>query len=107
MIQTAVDALEAEGGARVGELGRDLYLSERQLRRRFLRDVGVGPAAFARVVRLHRLLGLAPRSPAGTTLARLAVDAGYSDESHLARDTRELAGVTPTVLLREHAPLAR
>jgi AraC-like DNA-binding protein len=59
------------------------------------------------VVRLHRLLELAPRSPAGTTLLRLAVEAGYSDESHLARDTRELAGVTPTVLLRDHAPLAR
>jgi len=107
VVQTAVDALESERGARVAELGRDLYLSERQLRRRFLRDVGVGPAAFARVVRLHRLLELAPRSPAGTTLLRLAVEAGYSDESHLARDTRELAGVTPTVLLRDHAPLAR
>jgi AraC-like DNA-binding protein len=106
-VQTAVEALESEQGARVAALGRDLYLSERQLRRRFLRDVGVGPAAFARVARLHRLLGLAPRSAAGTTLARLAVDAGYSDESHLARDSRELAGVTPTVLLREHAPLAR
>jgi AraC-like DNA-binding protein len=107
VVQTAVDALASPESARVDELGRDLYLSERQLRRRFLRDVGVGPAAFARVLRLQRLLRLAPRSPAGTTLARLAVDAGYSDESHLARDTRELAGVTPSVLLRDHAPLAR
>jgi AraC-like DNA-binding protein len=106
-VRTAVDALESEDGARLGELGGEVYLSERQLRRRFLRDVGIGPAAFARVVRLHRLLHVAPRSPAGTTLARLAVDAGYSDESHLARDTRDLAGVTPTVLLREHAPLTR
>jgi AraC-like DNA-binding protein len=107
VVQTAVSALAAARGVRVDELGRELYLSERQLRRRFLRDVGVGPAAFARVVRLHRLLALAPRSPAHTTLARLAVDAGYSDESHLARDARELAGVRPTVLLRDHAPLAR
>ena len=105
-VRSAVVALEREG-ARVAAVGRDLFLSERQLRRRFLRDVGIAPSAYARVARLHRLLWLAPRSPAGTTLARLAADVGYSDESHLARDVRELAGVTPSVLLREHAPLAR
>jgi AraC-like DNA-binding protein len=105
-VRGAVAALEREG-ARVAEVGRDLFLSERQLRRRFLRDVGIAPSAYVRVARLHRLLALAPRTPAGTTLARLAAEAGYSDESHLARDVRDLAGVTPTVLLREHAPLAR
>jgi AraC-like DNA-binding protein len=105
-VRGAVAALERDG-ARVAEIGRDQFLSERQLRRRFLRDVGIAPSAYARVARLHRLLVLAPRTPAGTTLARLAAEAGYSDESHLARDVRDLAGVTPTVLLREHAPLAR
>jgi AraC-like DNA-binding protein len=105
-VRGAVAALERDG-ARVAEVGRELFLSERQLRRRFLRDVGIAPSAFVRVARLQRLLVLAPRTPAGTTLARLAAEAGYSDESHLARDVRDLAGVTPTVLLREHAPLAR
>lgn len=36
------------------------------------------------------------------TLSSLAGRAGYADQAHLARDTRALAGLTPTQLLREH-----
>ena len=42
--------------------------------------------------RLQRALLLAGR---GGNNAGLALHAGYADESHLARDVRELAGVTP------------
>ena len=73
----------------------DLHVSERQLRRRFLAAVGIGPATFRRVVRLQRLVALAATVRRRATLARLAVDAGYADQSQLARDARSLAGVTP------------
>ena len=37
--------------------------------------------------------------PAG----RIALDAGYSDQSHLTTDVRRLTGLTPGALLRERA----
>jgi transcriptional regulator GlxA family with amidase domain len=71
--------------------------STRQLRRRFDRAVGYGPAFYARVARLQRFATSALRWPE-RGLAELAASAGYTDQSHLGRETREIAGHTPTEL---------
>ena len=75
---------------RVDTLAADLGFSDRQLRRRFLAAVGYGPKTLQRVLRLQRFL-------AGHTgdLARAAIDAGYADQAHLARDCRQLTGLSP------------
>jgi AraC-like DNA-binding protein len=91
----------AHGGA-AGDAGRAAGLSERQLRRRFERAVGYGPATLARVTRFQRFLALARAhgARAGTApLARLAADAGYADQAHLSRECRRLAGLPPAALL--------
>ena len=80
---------------RVDTLATDLGFSDRQLRRRFLAAVGYGPKTLQRVLRLQRFL-------AGQTsdLARAALDAGYADQAHLARDCRQLTGLSPSSLHR-------
>jgi AraC-like DNA-binding protein len=90
----------AAPGARVDALGRELGLSERQLRRRFADAVGYGPKTLARVLRFQRFLALARP---GDDLARLALSAGYADQAHLTRETRRLAGRTPRELLLARA----
>jgi AraC-like DNA-binding protein len=72
-------------------------LSTRQLRRRFDHAVGYGPAFYARVARLQRFAALALRRPE-RGLAELAASAGYADQSHLGRDTRDITGRTPAEL---------
>ena len=99
-----VRALVAEEG--VGPLhvqARELGFSERHLRRRFERAVGYGPATLRRIQRFQRFLAVAAASPAGTGLARLAADAGYADQAHLAREARRLSGRTPSDLLARGA----
>jgi AraC-like DNA-binding protein len=91
-------ALVLARGATPGAARRAAHLSDRQLRRRFDRAVGYGPATLARVQRFQRFLGHAQRTP-GASLARLAADAGYADQAHLARECRRLAGVPPSALL--------
>jgi AraC-like DNA-binding protein len=83
-------------------------LSERQLRRRFVTEVGYAPRTLARVLRLQRLLHLARdvRGSAGTVLATLAVTAGYADQSHMGRETARLTGLTPASLLAAPATAA-
>ncbi|WP_116204555.1 AraC family transcriptional regulator [Amycolatopsis circi] len=66
--------------------------SERQARRLFTLAVGYGPATYRRILRLQRAIAL---SPAATTLADLAVAAGYADQPHLTRECRALTGLTP------------
>ena len=86
------------GAARadVAGLAEDAAITERQLHRRFVHAVGYGPRLLQRVLRLQAFLALCGSPRLG--LAELAVRAGYADQAHLSRDTRELAGRTPAEL---------
>jgi AraC-like DNA-binding protein len=99
-VQAAVVRL-GDPGLRIERLVAELGLSERQLRRRFLAAVGYGPKTLQRVLRLRRFLtdsGRA-REDAPVSLARNALDAGYADQAHLARECRALTGLTPSQLI--------
>lgn len=86
---------------------RSVGLSERQLRRRFERAVGYGPATLARVLRFQKFLHRANAPGADAVpLARLAADAGYADQAHLARECRRLSGLPPSALLATGATAA-
>jgi AraC-like DNA-binding protein len=85
-------------GASVEDAGRVVALGERQLRRRFERAVGYGPATLVRIHRFQGFLALAERQPDGS-LGRLAAEAGYADQAHLTRECRRLSGLPPAALL--------
>jgi AraC-like DNA-binding protein len=83
------DATVADAAARA-------FVSERALQRRFAQDVGYGPKTLQRVLRFQRFL----RALRGTDadLAGAAALAGYADQSHLSRETRRLADLSPLQL---------
>jgi AraC-like DNA-binding protein len=83
-------------GEPVEQAARSMEVSPRQLHRRSLVAFGYGPKTLARVLRLDRAVSLAR---GGMALAQVAVAAGYADQAHFSRDTRALAGVTPSALL--------
>jgi AraC-like DNA-binding protein len=61
---------------------------------RFERAVGLTPKRYARVLRFHALIErLARETP--RDWAQHAVEAGYSDQSHLIHEFRRLTGITP------------
>ena len=85
----------------VAKLAATLGVSERQLHRRCLDAFGYGPKTLDRVLRFQRFLSMArsTAAPGGMGLARLAADAGYADQAHLARECRSLGGLPPRLLL--------
>lgn len=91
--------LQSDEASPVTGLAAALGFSERSLRRRCQDAFGYGAKTLDRILRLQRFLKLAPRH-AGLTAA--ALDAGYSDAPHLARDTQQLAGLSPRALLAQH-----
>ena len=93
-VQAAVVRLR-DPAQRVERLADELGLSERQLRRRFLAGVGYGPKTLQRVLRLRRFLVRPAAEPnrRPASLAEAAVDAGYADQAHLARECRALTGL--------------
>lgn len=87
----------------VAQLAERVGLSPRQLHRRSERMFGYGASTLARIVRFQRFAVRAQHSH-GRTLAELAALSGYHDQSHLARDAREIAGSSPSAFLAAHDP---
>lgn len=81
----------------VSQLSAALGVSERQLLRRCDAAFGYGPKLLARVLRFQAFVR-ALRSHSQVGLAELANALGYADQAHLAHDTAELAGQTPSQL---------
>jgi AraC-like DNA-binding protein len=88
----------ASGGtAVIGELADELGWSHRRLIARYRDTVGLPPKLVARIVRFERLTAHLTTDPA-LDWAAAATACGYFDQAHLAREVRELAGITPTEL---------
>ncbi|MBJ7332501.1 MAG: helix-turn-helix transcriptional regulator [Solirubrobacteraceae bacterium] len=92
-VAEAVRMLDRER-ASVADVAARTFVSERQLQRRFADHVGYSPKTLQRVLRFQRFLKVVDRFD----LAGAAAVAGYSDQSHLTREARALAGLTPSRL---------
>jgi AraC-like DNA-binding protein/quercetin dioxygenase-like cupin family protein len=78
--------------ASIGDIASRYGLSREAYTRSFSRRFGMPPHAFRIVSRLN----LARRQiRAGETLAAIAVDQGFADQSHFGRHFRRVFGVTP------------
>ena len=85
----------AAGNLRVSALSKELGVSARRINEIFQSEVGVQVKRVAKIARFRGTLDRISSERRGD-LARIAQDAGYYDESHLYRDFRELALLTPT-----------
>lgn len=94
-----------ERGASVGATSAALGLLPRTLVRRFREQAGLTPKQFARVRRLQRVAGDVCRRER-VDWSELAAHHGFSDQSHLVHEFREIAGLTPTGY-RPHSPQRR
>ncbi|MEP6762713.1 MAG: AraC family transcriptional regulator [Gemmatimonadaceae bacterium] len=79
--------------ARIADLSKELGASRQHLARQFATHVGLTPKQFARICRVRALLHQSRRNHRGWSEA--AASFGYSDQSHLISDVRNVTGLTP------------
>lgn len=119
VIEYLTGRLFAPAGLRIGDVVSEIGYSQRHVLGLFQRWVGLSPKQYARIRRFQQLLThltRGPRAAKGDFLAEpdladltfqrralpepdwadLAALHGYYDQSHLVRDFRELAGLTPS-----------
>ena len=99
-LSPAVDSLRralcaSAGRARVEPLLDATGWSRRHVTAQFKRQLGISPKAYARLLRFEHARSLLTTLPRGRTLAGVAIESGYYDQSHLTRDFAALAGITP------------
>ncbi|QEV21181.1 helix-turn-helix domain-containing protein [Streptomyces alboniger] len=83
------------GRVRVNDLAQSCGWSRKRLWSRFGTQIGMTPKRAAMLVRFDRAArGLS----AGRDPAEVAAVCGYADQSHMHRDVRDFAGITPRAL---------
>jgi AraC-like DNA-binding protein len=103
----AWDLLVARDGCMtVAALADELGWSRRHLSEQFRRSFGIGPKELARIVRFERARQML-RSHGRPTLATVAAECGYADQSHLTRDWHQFAGTTPSAWIAEELPFVQ
>ena len=101
LLRIAGRIIESSGMIPVDHLAYESGLSSRQLERRFLSEVGVGPKLLSRILRFQQVFrAVDANEPAWPTIA---VECGYYDQAHLIKDFRQFAHETPAVLFSEHS----
>jgi AraC-like DNA-binding protein len=101
-VHTGVAALATRPDTAVADIAADLALSPRHFRRLVQQETGLPPKTIQRVNRVRRVLDLSVLWNC-RHLSTLAAAAGYVDQAHLARDVRQIADLTPTQFVRQHA----
>jgi AraC-like DNA-binding protein len=101
-VLTAADRFTADPCTiRVKETAQRTGYSPKQFIKLFERHVGLTPKVFCRLLRFQSALDQI-NGQAAVDWAKIAANCGYYDQSHLIRDFREFAGMTPS----EYRPVA-
>jgi AraC-like DNA-binding protein len=87
--------VSGRGCIRVERLAAEVGWSRKRLWSRFRSQIGLTPKRAAQLIRFDQA---AHRLAAGHSAALVAAESGYTDQSHLHRDVKTFAGVTPTAV---------
>ncbi|MEV4835885.1 helix-turn-helix domain-containing protein [Nonomuraea sp. NPDC049486] len=87
--------LTSRGRVRVDGLADEVGWSRKRLWSRFRSQLGITPKRAAQLVRFDHAAHLLA---AGNTAAGVAAESGYVDQSHLHREVKTFAGLTPTAV---------
>ena len=103
LLALAAGIIDCRGLVSVDQLASRAGISSRQLERRFLQEVGIGPKLLARIVRFQQVFrAVDQQNPAWS---EVAVECGYYDQAHLIRDFNQFAQQTPAVLFAGQSAL--
>jgi AraC-like DNA-binding protein len=91
---TQMTAMRIDRTPAISVLVHSLGVSERSLERRFTAQVGLTPVQYRRLVRFRA--SLRRYANGGTNWSDIAASTGFSDQSHLVREFRDWAGLSPT-----------
>ena len=95
LLHSAIASIQqAKGAISIGNLAKQLYISQDAFEKRFRKNVGMTAKHFASVVRLRHIIDTYTPEKAHT-LTHLAHSAGYFDQAHFTHDFQRFTGQSP------------
>lgn len=98
-----IEQINLQPQVTVSQLAETACLSNKQFGRIFANCVGTSPKEFLRIVRMQRALSMLQQD-GGLSLAQLAYECGFSDQSHMIKEFKSFSGYTPLEYLSICAP---
>lgn len=87
--------LKSKGSVSITSLCDDIDISERQLERQFLRQVGLSPKFYARIIRFSYIFELIQQND--QSWSDIVYQSGFYDQSHFIKNFKEFTGEDPSV----------
>ncbi|MBS1502684.1 MAG: AraC family transcriptional regulator [Bacteroidetes bacterium] len=97
--------INVKGQVTVKQLTDMIGFSERRLERLFQTNIGISPARYLQIVKLHYFLSLIRSEGNPSSLTRAGLESGYYDQAHLIHSFKQATGLTPTQYLSASNPL--
>jgi AraC-like DNA-binding protein len=86
--------IKSHGNLSLDYLANQTCLSTKQFKRKFNERTGINPKTFTRIIRFNKAFNIKNGFPERDWL-QIAVDCGYYDYQHLAKDYKDFTGLTP------------
>lgn len=99
-VRESIERLMPTGKCGVDDIGEDLHISVSHLRRKIHSVMGMSPKEFIMKVRMEAATELLENHPE-YTIAYIASQCGFYDESHFIRTYSAMFGVTPGKVIRQ------
>jgi AraC-like DNA-binding protein len=93
----AASVLRSAGRVTVEGMARAAGVSRQHLSREFRERIGIGPKLYSRLARFQSVLAHAS-TRVTIDWARVALDMGFADQSHMIAECRQFSGLTPQSL---------
>lgn len=97
--------IQTKGTTDVQTLAGNVCLSTRQFERKFKESAGFSPKLYSRIIRFQA--AIAKYGSVTRSLADVAYDCGYYDQSHFIHDIKEFSGYHPRHYFREETESTR
>lgn len=87
--------LQFKGKITITELRKKLFLTERTLERRFVKEIGVTPKMFCKIIQFQSSLNQISATEE-SRMMDVAYENGFADQSHFIRTFKKYTGITPS-----------
>lgn len=91
--------MEQKGKCKVSELAKNLNISDRTLHRIFLKEVGINPKDYLKIIRFNHACKLMSAYP-DIDWFEIIYNCGYYDQMHFIREFKYIMKATPDYFLK-------
>ncbi|MGZ8558657.1 MAG: DUF6597 domain-containing transcriptional factor [Chitinophagaceae bacterium] len=96
---------QTQGQMSMTELSGKLKINRRNIERKFVSAIGMGPKQLSKVVRMQATLKMM-KQKRFSSLTSIAYENGYYDQSHFIKEFKEFTGMSPKLFFSDNLTLA-